>query len=305
MPAAGPLLSVSSFTDFLASLHPQVEQALDRVLPSESERPVTLSRAMRYSVFAGGKRVRPALVVLGAQAIGPAQDLLEAAAAVELVHTFSLIHDDLPALDNDTLRRGQPTAHVAFDEATALLAGDALLNLGLGVLTEHPKGASAEARLRAIHLLADAVGPRGMIGGQIDDLACENQSPADAAEMLVSIHRRKTGALLVAALRIGGCYAGASAEQDAQLARLGDRLGLLFQIGDDMLDIEGDTELLGKTAGKDEASGKLTFPRVYGLEESRRMLEKVAAEASDLAASLPRDGALVTSLIDYLTTRKQ
>jgi geranylgeranyl diphosphate synthase type II len=295
---------VSGFAGFLAELRPQVDAELDRLLPGEEESPARLHAAMRYSVFAGGKRVRPALVVLAGETFGaPRAALLPGAAALELIHTYSLVHDDLPALDDDDLRRGRPTVHRRFDEATAILAGDALLTRGLWVLASEPPSIDQSWRSRAASLVAESVSTLGMIGGQMDDLEAERAWPQDAPAALERIHRRKTGALLRAAVRLGGLYAGADTAADRRLSDLGAALGLLFQIADDILDVTGDAVTLGKTAGKDAEARKLTYPGLYGLEESRRRLEAVAREATATAAELPGGGVLFPSLIEYLAAR--
>lgn len=292
------------FLDFLRALRPEVDAMLDSLLPAETAPPARLHTAMRYSVFAGGKRVRPALVILTGESLGSTREvLLPGAAALEMLHTFSLVHDDLPALDDDDLRRGRPTVHKEFDEATAVLVGDALLTLGLETLAGQPSGTPAEVRAQAVSLVARAVGTEGMIGGQVADLEAENQWPEDATVTLESIHRRKTGALLRASIRLGGLYAGASPDEDALLAELGGRIGLLFQIGDDILDVEASTEALGKTVGKDAAARKLTYPGLFGLEESKVRLHRVGDEALALAASLKDSSGLFTSLVAYLISR--
>lgn len=292
------------FADFLRAVRPEVEATLDRLLPREDVAPARLHAAMRYAVFAGGKRVRPALVVLAGESVGAERDvLLPGAAALEMLHTFSLVHDDLPALDDDDLRRGRPTVHREYDEATAVLVGDALFNLGLQTLAEEPESADASLRAVVVSMVSRAVGTAGMIGGQVADLEAEDQWPEDATAALESIHRRKTGALLIASIRLGGLYAGASAEQDALLVDLGERIGLLFQIRDDILDVERSTEQLGKTAGKDAAARKLTYPGLYGLDESKAKLAQVGDEAYALARALPGGGGLFPSLVAYLVSR--
>jgi geranylgeranyl pyrophosphate synthase len=294
----------ASFPAYLEARLPVIEAALDRVLPPAGAEPVRLHEAMRYSVFAGGKRVRPALLLLAGETFGAEPTRLgEPAAALELIHTFSLVHDDLPALDDDDLRRGRPTLHKQYDEALAILAGDALLELGLEVLARFPAELDAAGRLRNVVVVAQAVGSHGMIGGQVADLAAERTWPADPAAALASIHARKTGALLRASLVAGGVCAGAGEPELARLAVLGDQVGMLFQIRDDILDVEGTSATLGKTAGKDEAAEKLTYPRVFGLDGSRERLQAVAAEARRAAAALPGGGALFLSLIDYLVAR--
>ncbi|HEX2466224.1 MAG TPA: farnesyl diphosphate synthase [Thermoanaerobaculia bacterium] len=295
---------MAEFVEFLADLRPEVERALDRLLPAESARPARLHAAMRYSVFAGGKRVRPALVVLGGEIYGaPRETLLPAAAAMEMIHTFSLVHDDLPALDDDDLRRGRPTVHKQFDEALAILAGDALLNHALLCLAREPASAPPAVRARAVAVAGESVGSTGMIGGQVADLEAEQRWPDDPAGALEWIHRRKTGCLLEASLVLGGIYAEVSEPEERRLRRLGAALGLLFQIGDDLLDVLGSTEELGKTAGKDAAARKLTYPGLYGVDESRRRLRGVAAEALELACELPRRQDTLRSLIHYLGER--
>ncbi len=297
--------AAGSFVDFLAAARPAIDAALDRLLPPSATRPARLHQAMRYSVLAGGKRLRPALVLLSGELFGAARErTLAPAAAVELVHTFSLVHDDLPALDDDDLRRGRATLHRAFDEATAILAGDALLTLGLTTLAALPEELSAATRCRVLAIVGEAIGSAGMIGGQVEDLEAEASWPAEPAAALERIHRGKTAALFSASLRLGGLYAGAGAETELQLAGIGERLGLLFQIGDDLLDVVGSTAALGKTAGKDALATKLTYPALYGVEESRAQLAKLTAELRREVAALPVDATLLVSLVEYLERRE-
>ena len=298
---------MSGFARYLENLRPAVEATLDRLLPPAAAPPERLHAALRYSVFAGGKRLRPALVAVAGESLGlggaAATALLEPGAALEMIHTYSLIHDDLPALDDDDLRRGRPTVHRAFDEATAILAGDALLTLGLRTLAAYPQAATAERRRRAVELVADSIGTGGMIGGQVADLEAERGWPEDAALALAAIHRRKTGALLAAAVRLGGLHAGASAADDELLGRLGDALGLLFQIGDDILDVVGEQAAMGKSVGKDARAAKLTYPALFGVEQSRELLRARRDEARTLAAELPGGGARFQELIEFLAGR--
>src|SRR5262245_15277817 len=233
---------------------------------------------MRYSLFAGGKRLRPALVLTAGEAFGaPSHQLAPAACALELIHTYSLIHDDLPALDNDDLRRGRPTCHKVFGDAMAILAGDALLTLAFEVLAKL-EDIDADRKVQISGDLASAAGTAGgMIGGQVNDIEEEGRTPTP--ELLESIHRAKTGAVLRASVRIGAIYASADDEQLGALTCFGERIGLAFQIVDDVLDVEQSSEALGKTAGKDAQQHKITFPAVYGLDRSRAM-----AEAERLAA---------------------
>jgi geranylgeranyl pyrophosphate synthase len=282
-----------------------VDASLDALLPAADAPPAVLHEAMRYSVLAPGKRLRPALTLLAGEALGAPRDaLLPGGCALELIHTYSLIHDDLPALDDDDLRRGRPTLHRQFDEATAILAGDALLTLGLTLLASEPASVPAEARRRAVELVGTAIGTGGMIGGQVEDLAAERQWPAEPAAALERIHRGKTGALLTAALRLGGVLASAGPTEDAWLLTLGERLGLMFQIADDILDVEGSAAQLGKSAGKDAAARKLTFPGLYGIAESRRRLAALRGEALEVAAELPGPPALWSGLIEFLASRQ-
>jgi geranylgeranyl diphosphate synthase type II len=247
-----------------------VDAALDAVVPPESQSPETIHKAMRYSLFAGGKRVRPILCMEAARTAGRTVTGVErAACALELIHTYSLIHDDLPALDNDDLRRGRPTNHKVFGEAMAILAGDSLLTLAFQVLAQLPQ-ASAETRAALVAELAVASGTvEGMIAGQVRDIEGEHETPT--AERLDAIHRAKTGALLRASVRMGAIYGGATPEELQALTTYGEHIGLAFQIVDDVLDVEQSSEQLGKTAGKDAEQHKITFPAVYGLEQSKQM----------------------------------
>jgi len=295
---------MSSYREFLAAVRPEIDAALDRLLPAPGSEPRRIHDAMRYSLFAGGKRVRPALTLLAGDALGaPREACLAAGAAIEMIHTYSLIHDDLPSLDNDDLRRGRATLHREFDEAIAILAGDSLLTLGLTTLAAEPPQVAGALRCRAVEMVGRAIGTLGMIGGQVDDLAAEKEWPEDAAAMLESIHRRKTGALLVVSIRVAGLYAEVEPWVDAALVRLGELLGLMFQISDDILDVEGSSGALGKTAGKDAAAQKLTYPGLFGLDEAKRLLQESRDAALAAAGSLPGGGGLFPSLIDYLTTR--
>jgi geranylgeranyl pyrophosphate synthase len=295
----------AAFEAWLAALRPAIDATLDSVLPAADEPPMRLHAAMRYSALAPGKRVRPALTVLAGEALGATREsLLPAAVALELIHAYSLVHDDLPALDNDDLRRGRPTLHKRYDEATAILAGDALLTLGLTLLAREPTGASAEAKRRAVELVGAAIGTAGMIGGQMEDLEAEHEWPASPEAALERIHRGKTGALLTTAFQLGGLLGAGGDEIDAKLQALGERLGLMFQIADDLLDVESTAEQLGKRAGKDAAAKKLTFPGLYGVEESRRRLEQLRDEALAIAGDLPGPATLWAGLVEYLARRE-
>jgi geranylgeranyl diphosphate synthase type II len=262
-----------TLAEYMAAQQQAVDAALDRWVPRQDQNPATIHRAMRYSVFAGGKRIRPLLAMAAAEAVSDAPAGIESCAcALEMIHTYSLIHDDLPALDNDDLRRGRPTCHKVFGDAMAILAGDALLTLAFEVLAklEHT---GACRRIELVRELATASGTvGGMIGGQVNDVEGEGKHPT--ARLLESIHRAKTGALLRASVRMGAIYAGADADQLAALSSFGEHAGLAFQMVDDILDVEQSSEALGKTAGKDAAQKKITFPAVYGIERSREMAEE-------------------------------
>ncbi len=280
------------------------DAALERLLPPATQHPTSIHQAMRHSVFAGGKRLRPILCMEAARMISGAlpAGVEELGAAIEMLHTYSLIHDDLPALDNDDLRRGRPTCHKAFCEATAILAGDALQTHAYEVLARLQ--CPPEPRLRIIELLAHATGTiDGMIGGQVVDLEAEHKRPD--AEMLEYIHRAKTGALITASLLTGCFYAGTGAVEAERVREFGRAAGLAFQIADDILDVTQSSEQLGKTAGKDIASEKATYPALYGLERA----EKEAASLIDTAcAALDSFGARAATLKElarYLVERKK
>jgi geranylgeranyl diphosphate synthase type II len=291
--------------DFASELQRQVgrvEGGLDRHVPSADTPPARLHTAMRYSLEAGGKRLRPVLVLGAAELFGVRDDgAVAAAVAVECVHTYSLIHDDLPCMDNDDLRRGRPTAHRQFDEATALLAGDALLTHAFALLSEayasRPQLAHA-----LIRELADAAGSRRLIGGQMADLLAEKKSAATAEE-LEFIHRNKTGAMIEAALVMGGRVGNATESEIGTLRTAGRHLGLAFQIVDDVLDATSDAKTLGKTPGKDAASGKTTYVKLHGIEQSRRLVDAQTAQARQALDALGRDGDFLQSLAEQMARR--
>jgi geranylgeranyl diphosphate synthase type II len=280
----------------------RIDHALERWVPPESALPQSIHKAMRYSLFAGGKRIRPILCLAAAEAVSDAPAGIESAACtLELVHTYSLIHDDLPALDNDDLRRGVPTCHKVFGEAMAILAGDALLTLAFQVLARMD-GAS-DRKVALIAELSTAAGTvNGMIGGQVCDLEGEGQHPS--AALLETIHRAKTGALLRASLRMGGIYAGADHTQLHALSCYGEHVGLAFQIIDDVLDVEQSSEALGKTAGKDAQQHKITFPAVYGLERSRAMAEQERLAAHLALQPFDERAERLRELADFIVHRR-
>ncbi len=289
--------------EFLAAQVRSIDQALDRLTPLESALPQTIHRAMRYSLFAGGKRIRPILCLQSAAAVADqAPGAIEAGCAVEMIHTYSLIHDDLPALDNDDFRRGKPTCHKVFGEAMAILAGDALFTLAMQTLVRI-EDLPGDAKVALIDELSFASGTvDGMIGGQVTDIEGERQAPT--AELLDSIHRAKTGALLRASVRMGGICGGADAAQKDALSRYGEHVGLAFQIVDDILDVEESSEALGKTAGKDAAQGKITFPAVYGLDASRRMAQEECCRAHDALQPFGGRAQRLHEIADLIVHRK-
>jgi geranylgeranyl diphosphate synthase type II len=292
-----------NLAEFLNEQQSLVDAALDRLTPAESVHPATIHRAMRYSLFAGGKRIRPILCLQGAGAIADSvPGALEAGCAVEMIHTYSLIHDDLPALDNDDFRRGKPTSHKVFGEAMAILAGDSLFTLAIQTLVSLPC-VSAERAVALVRELSFASGTvDGMIGGQVTDIEGEKQTPT--AELLDQIHRAKTGALLKASVRMGGICAGADAGQLTALSSYGEHVGLAFQIVDDILDVEQSSESLGKTAGKDAEQGKITFPAVYGLEESKRMAQEECELAHEALGRFGDRARRLHEIADLIVKRK-
>jgi geranylgeranyl diphosphate synthase type II len=295
----------AGLASYLAARRLEVDATLERLVPEPSHWPETIHRAVRHSLFAGGKRVRPILCLAAAEAVGgPPGPVLEPACGLEMIHTYSLIHDDLPALDDDSLRRGVPTCHVVFGEDMAILAGDALLTLGLATLARYPQEeAWAAAKLRALALVTDAIGTSGMIGGQVADLEAEEVENPDP-DLLMRIHETKTGCLIRASLAVGGVLSFASETALARLDRYGHALGLAFQIKDDLLDVESDSATLGKSSGKDAAQGKVTFPAIYGIERSRALLSEKVEEAVEAAKSLPGGGGHLPELARFVGERR-
>ena len=280
------------------------DNVLERLLPSAGQYPSSIHQAMRHSVFAGGKRLRPILCMEAGQMVQGCvpSGIEELGVALEMLHTYSLIHDDLPALDNDDLRRGRPTCHKAFGEATAILAGDALQTLAYEVLAKLQ--CSAEARVAIIAEIAHATGTiDGMIGGQVMDLEAERTRP-DAAT-LEYIHRSKTGALLTASVVTGGIYAGADESQVASLREFGRNIGLAFQIVDDVLDVTQTSEQLGKTAGKDTATEKATYPALFGIDASLKQADALVARADAALEPFGERAATLRELAKFLVERKK
>ena len=278
--------------DRVAQWRARVDAKLDASLPASTQAPIRLHAAMRHAALDGGKRMRPLLVYASGTAFGAEERALDApAAAVELIHAYSLVHDDLPSMDDDSLRRGKPTVHVAFDEATAILAGDALQSLAFELLAD--ADVAADVRVAMLRELATAAGARGMCGGQALDLAATGHAGTLSLESLERLHSLKTGVLLRAAVRLGAFCAGVDAATLARLDVFAAALGLAFQVRDDLLDVEGDSATLGKTAGKDAAQAKATFPALLGVEASRARLDWLAQAMRDALAPLgPRVDAL-------------
>ena len=295
-----------SATAHLEDRRRMVEDALSRALPPESAWPATIHRAVRYSLFAGGKRVRPLLALAAAETVGGApEEVLPLAVAVEMVHTYSLIHDDLPCMDDDDLRRGKPTCHKVFGEAIAVLAGDALLTRAFHILAEVPPhwdGERLRRRVQALAILAEAAGTSGLIGGQVEDLESEGKEVAPPA--LERLHRAKTGALLAACVRGGAVLGGAGADDLARLEQYAGAVGLAFQIVDDILDATEGALQLGKTAGKDHAAAKATYVRVHGMETARELSTDLLAQAESALADMGPRAELLRLLARLIVRRR-
>jgi geranylgeranyl diphosphate synthase type II len=289
-----------------------VDDALGHYLPPETDSPSVIHRAMRYAVSAGGKHLRPILVLAGTEACGGAPGpALPVACAVELIHTYSLIHDDLPAMDNSPTRRGRPTCHVVFGDAIAVLAGDALHALAFSLLLHPSDGVSPGRTLAVCQEIAQAIGTAGMVGGQVLDVLAERRQALDAAEeparpqteLVREIHLRKTAALIRASVRAGAMLADADDASLAALNRYGESVGLAYQIVDDILDVEGDSSAMGKEAGSDAAAGKVTYPAAYGIARSRTIASDLTTEAIEAVGMLGPHGRILRVLARYLLER--
>jgi geranylgeranyl pyrophosphate synthase len=306
---------------FLSDARTRVDTALDRYLPAPPVCPEIVSEAMRYSVFAGGKRLRPILALAAADAVArdgavPAAqstvDLaLPAACAIELIHTYSLIHDDLPAMDNDTLRRGRPTLHVVYGDGVAILAGDGLQAEAFALLAREPATADDAVtrwKLRVVGVIAEAAGATGMVGGQAIDLQAAGQVPGRAATLdadgLRAMHARKTGAIIRASAVSGAIMAGAAEPEIAAIDRFATDIGLAFQIVDDILDVEGSAAELGKTAGKDAAGTKPTYPAIFGLERSRSLATECITRARDTLDAAQLGNGWLAPIADWVVSRR-
>jgi len=296
-----------TITEYFEQKSARVNEWLDRLLPAESETPSEIHKAMRYSTMAGGKRLRPILTIATGEACGltgtdAESRLMPAACALEMIHTYSLIHDDLPAMDNDDLRRGRPTCHVVFGEAMAILAGDALLTQAFRALVDS-LDVSAETKVRVISEVAQAAGTTGaLIGGQVLDIQHEGKQVDDA--QLNEIHRAKTGALIRCAVRIGAIIGGASWSELELFTRYGEKAGLAFQIADDVLDATATSEQLGKTPGKDAASRKATYATIYGIDEARRRAGQLCQEAIDAARRTNLETRFLEEIAHFIIERR-
>lgn len=302
MPSNARLSKTFELDALLARSQALVEVELNNLLPSTAAAPEKIHQAIRWSVFAGGKRFRPALLLAVGQAFSaPIKSLIKTAAAFEMVHTYSLIHDDLPAMDDDDLRRGRPTCHIRFDEATAILAGDVLQTLAFQTIAGDEE-LSPETRIALVSELARAAGtPDGMVAGQALDMEAETRQVNNA--QLEEIHRLKTGALIVAAARCGAIIGGATEDELAAVTSYGSHLGLLFQITDDFLDVTATAEDLGKTPGKDARSNKATYPALHGMEETRAAAIDAHRAACDALQQLDRETDVLRRIADFILNR--
>lgn len=289
---------------YLSTKKKEIEEALEQYLPPITTYPSIIHKAMRYSIFAGGKRIRPILAISACEAVGGnTQNVIPWACALELIHTYSLIHDDLPSLDNDDYRRGKPTCHKKFGEAIAILTGDALLTLAFEIMAKQGITEKTNFSLlaRTIYEVAFAIGTSGMIGGQVVDIISENK-PVDAPT-LQYIHTHKTGSLICASLRMGAILGGATQNQLRLLTQYGEYIGLVFQIVDDILDVEGNKELMGKNSQSDLSKNKLTYPSVYGLEESKKWAKQLCQEAIDSLESFDHQADPLREIAKFIVYR--
>lgn len=288
---------------YLEEKRETVNAALERLLPGEEQYPKRLHKAMRYSLMAGGKRLRPVLVLAAAEAVGGHTiDAINTACALECIHTYSLIHDDLPCMDDDDLRRGKPTCHKEFDEATAVLAGDGLLTFAFKIVAESAfSGANRDALLRVVFEVAHGAGPAGMVGGQMVDIESEGQEITFPD--LENIHIRKTGALIRASVRAGAIIGGADPDGLKALTRYAESIGLAFQIADDILDVEGSSELAGKALGADEERKKATYPALMGLTESKERARELVARAVTALDSFDEKADPLREIARYIIAR--
>lgn len=293
----------SDAREFFASCRAPIDTELDRLIPKETDEPARVHAAIRWSVFAGGKRFRPALLLAVGQTFGASNEqVIRSACALEMIHSYSLIHDDLPSMDDDELRRGRATCHVKFDEATAILAGDALQALAFQTIAEDER-LDAALRIKLISEITRAAGtPEGMVAGQALDLAAESREVT--GEELERIHQHKTGALIGAAARCGAMIAGANKQELAAITKYATNVGLLFQITDDLLDVTATAEDLGKTPGKDARASKATFPSLYGIDASLERVSVVHRRACEALEAIERPTDLLGSIADFIRERQ-
>lgn len=282
-----------------------VDKALQKFMPNPSGLASDVIKAMNYSLFAGGKRIRPILCIAGAEAVGGSADnVVPVACAIELIHTYSLIHDDLPVMDNDDFRRGKPTNHKVFGEAIALLAGDGLLTLAFNLMAGYgaEKKVEKKALLRVIDLIASAAGYKGMVGGQVVDITYEGKEPDP--NVVEYIHRHKTAALIAASVTAGNILAGGNKDEEKSINRYGQQIGLAFQIADDILNIEGDKKVMGKGIGSDKERGKITYPSVFGTAESKTIQKELIKNAIDSLKRFDTRAEPLRDLARYIIERK-
>jgi len=297
------MTATETITSYLARRAEEVNRWLDRLVPDEETPPAQLHKAMRYSLLAGGKRLRPVLTITTGEAFGAAtEDLMPAACAIEMIHTYSLIHDDLPAMDNDDLRRGRPTCHKAFGEAVAILAGDALLTQAFHILASDQPRLDTARQVRVISEIARAAATvDALIGGQVADI--ENEGKEVDSATLEYIHRSKTGAMIRVSVIAGGIIAGASDDQLEKIGRFGEKIGLAFQIADDILDVTSTSEQLGKTPGKDQAALKATYPAVHGLDASEKKAVELVDEAVEILSGLNIQSEVLGGIARFIIAR--
>ncbi len=296
----------------MKELNLEVDDALEKFLPRLKEEPTVLHEAMRYSVFAGGKRLRPLLVIMTKSIFSKDYSIaMGAACAIEMIHTYSLIHDDLPAMDDDDYRRGKLSCHKAFGEAIAILAGDALLTLAFSTIAKHSDNTDIP---RLVLSLANAAGQAGMVGGQVMDIEGEKSTAKDLSsssqltaieplEVVEAIHCRKTGALITSAVEMGAITGGANSDEFKKLQKYGKKIGLAFQIKDDILDIESSSEKMGKTVGKDQATGKLTYPALMGMDDAKKLLKETVIEAKKCLEGFGEHALMLHLLADFIEER--
>lgn len=291
--------------EYLNEIKTVVDNALDRYIPSQNTYPPDIYNSMRYSLLAGGKRLRPILVIASAETVGgKREDVLPFACAIEMIHTYTLIHDDLPAIDNDDFRRGKPTNHKEFGEAVAILAGDALLTMAFQIMSDiraMPK-ANPSAILRAINEMARAVGASGTIGGQVVDIEYSGKKPDIST--LEYIHTHKTGEMILSAVRVGAILSGCEDDELNAMTKYGENIGLAFQVVDDILDVEGESEVMGKTAGSDERMKKITYPAVFGLAESKKIAGRLIDNSIKSLEMFGDRAEVLKDIAEYIIARR-